>query len=109
MSAALRRIAVVALVGAALPALAEKKALPPSERIDLNRAPVTELMRLPGVGQKRAQALVAHRQRSPLRRPEDVLRVKGFGPGWLRRVKGSVTVGGAPAAPPAAVAASDRS
>ncbi len=94
--ALLRRLAAIALVLAASPALAEKKALAPGERIDLERAPVTELMRLPGVGQKRAQALVAYRQRSPLRRPEDVLKVKGFGPGWLRKVKGNVTVGGAP-------------
>ena len=97
MSALSRGVLVAALLLASRPALAAKKALSPSERIDLNRAPVTELMRLPGVGQARAQALVAHRQRSPLRRPEDVLKVKGFGPGWLRKVKGNVTVGGAPA------------
>jgi competence protein ComEA len=97
VSALLRRIVVAALVLAAVPALAAKKALSPSERIDLNRAPVTELMRLPGVGQKKAQALVAHRQKAPFRRPEDVLQVKGFGPGWLQKVKGNVTVGGAPA------------
>jgi competence protein ComEA len=100
VSALLRRVLVAALLLGALPAIAAKKELSPSERIDLNRAPVTELMRLPGVGQKRAQALVAHRQKSPLRRPEDVLQVKGFGPGWLRKVKGNVTVGGAPAPAP---------
>jgi competence protein ComEA len=104
VSALLRRIVVAALILAAAPALAAKKALPPSERIDLNRAPVTELMRLPGVGQKKAQALVAYRQKTPFRRPEDVLQVKGFGPGWLQKVKGNVTVGGAPAATPAAAA-----
>ena len=100
MSALLARALVAALLLAALPALAAKKELSPSERIDLNRAPVTELMRLPGVGQKRAQALVAHRQKSPLRRPEDVLQVRGFGPGWLDKVKKNVTVGGAPAPAP---------
>ena len=47
-----------------------------------------------------ARALVAHRQKSPLRRPEDVLQVRGFGPGWLDKVKKNVTVGGAPAPAP---------
>ena len=67
MSAFLRATLVGAALVAAAPALAAKKALAPGERIDLARAPVTELMRLPGVGQKKAQALVAYRQRMPLR------------------------------------------
>jgi competence protein ComEA len=95
---------LVAALLAAAPALAAKKALAAGERIDLNRAPVTELMRLPGVGLKKAQALVAHRQRSPFRKPEDVLQVKGFGPGWLQKVKGNVTVAGAPTVGASAVA-----
>ncbi len=99
---ALHAAVAAGLLLAAAPALAAKKALAPGERIDLNRAPVTELMRLPGVGQKKAQAIVAHRQRSPFRRPEDVLQVKGFGPGWLQKTRANVTVGGAPATAAAA-------
>ena len=79
----------------AAPAVTAKAALGPGERIDLNRAPLSELLRLPGVGRKKAEALVAYRERSPLLRPEDAALVRGFGPGWLRRVKGSVTVGDA--------------
>jgi len=102
------RALALALAGALLaplPAAAAKKSLPPGERIDLNRASVTELMRLPGVGEKRAQAIVAHRAKQPFRRLEDVLAVKGLGPAWLGKVKASVVVGAvAPAgtAPPAA-------
>jgi competence protein ComEA len=84
---------------------AGKKALPAGERVDLNRASVTELMRLPGVGEKRAQAIVAHRTKQPFRRAEDVLAVKGLGPAWFAKVKGNLQVGGAAAAPPAAAAA----
>jgi len=104
VSAPLRGLALAAALLAASPALAAKKALAAGERIDLNRAPVTELMRLPGVGLKKAQALVARRQRSPFRRPEDVLQVKGFGPGWLQKAKGNITVAGAPTAGASAVA-----
>ena len=97
---ALGALALSAALLAASPALAAKKALPPGERIDLNRASVSELMRIPGVGEKRAQAIVAHRQRQPFRRAEDVLLVKGLGPAWFAKVKGSLAVAPAPAAPP---------
>jgi competence protein ComEA len=86
----------------ALPALAAKKPLGAGERIDLNRASVGELMRLPGVGQKKAQAIVSHRAKAPFQRPEDVVQVKGLGPAWFAKVKPNVTAGGgAPAAPAA--------
>lgn len=104
MSGRARALVVAAALLAALPALAAKKALPPGQRIDLNRASVAELMRLPGVGQKRAQAIVAHRTKQPFRRPEDVLAVKGLGPAWLAKVKGSVQVDGAAPAPAAPAA-----
>jgi competence protein ComEA len=98
-----RLLAALAVAAALLgpgPALAARKALPPGERVDLNRASVTELMRLPGVGEKRAQAIVAFRAKQPFRRVEDVLAVKGLGPAWLQKVKQSVVVGAAaPQAP----------
>jgi competence protein ComEA len=95
-----KALAVALALLAASPALAAKKSLGPAERIDLNRASVSELMRLPGVGEKRAQAIVAHRQRSPFRRAEDVLLVKGLGPAWFGKVKANLSVGpAAPAAP----------
>ncbi len=96
MSTLSRTLAISAALLAAAPALAATKALSPGERIDLNRAAVTELMRLPGVGEKRAQAIVAHRTKQPFRRPEDVLAVKGLGRAWFAKVKGSLQVGGAP-------------
>jgi competence protein ComEA len=103
------RLVRAALLACALlaagPALAAGKSLPPGEKVDLNRASVTELMRLPGVGQKRAQAIVASRSKQPFRRVEDVLAVKGLGPAWLQKVKANVTVGAAQEAAPAPAAA----
>ncbi|BDG02175.1 ComEA family DNA-binding protein [Anaeromyxobacter oryzae] len=100
MSALARSLVAAALLVAAVPALAAKKPLGAGERIDLNRAGVTELMRLPGVGEKRAQAIVAARGKQPFRKPEDVLVVKGIGPAWLAKVRANVAVGAAPAAAP---------
>jgi len=89
-----RALALATSLLAASPALAGKRPLRPDERVDLNRAGLSELMRLPGVGEKRAQAILAHRERRPFRRTEDVLAVKGLGPAWFAKVKGHLSVGG---------------
>ncbi len=102
MRALAKSLLLAAALLAAFPALAAKKALPPGERVDLNRATVAELMRLPGLGEKRAQAIVAHRAKQPFRRAEDVLAVKGLGPSWFAKVKGNLQAGGAPAPAPVA-------
>jgi competence protein ComEA len=92
----LRLTVATAGLALALPALAAvttKKALGPNDRIDLNRASTVELMRLPGVGQRKAQAIVALRARQPFRKPEDVVAVKGLGPAWFAKVKAHLVVG----------------
>jgi competence protein ComEA len=94
-AALFRRVVLLAALLAATPALAAKKALPAGERLDLNRATVSELMRLPGVGQKKAQAIVAHRQKAPFRRPEDVMQVKGCGKGWFAKVRANLVASAA--------------
>jgi competence protein ComEA len=99
VSALARRLVVAAALVAATPAFAAKKELGPAERIDLNRATVSELMRLPGVGQRKAQAIVARRQKAPFRRPEEVMQVKGCGRSWFQKVKANLTAG-APSATP---------
>ncbi len=83
----------------ATPARAEKKPLGPGERVDLNSATSAELMRLPGVGKKRAEAIVASRDKRPFKKAEEVTRVKGCSPAWYAKVKGMVTVGDVAAAP----------
>lgn len=56
-------------------------------RIILNVANVSELTRLPGVGERRAEQIVALRERlGKFRRVTDLLRVKGIGPKSLRRL-----------------------
>ncbi|HYG68540.1 MAG TPA: helix-hairpin-helix domain-containing protein [Anaeromyxobacteraceae bacterium] len=101
MRPALRPLLAAAALLAASPALA-KPPLRPGERIDLNRASASELTRLPGIGAKRAQAIVALRTRRPFRTPADVLAVKGLGKEWFRRVKDHLV---ASPPPPATVAA----
>lgn len=96
-----RLLAALLALLAAGPALAAKKPLATGERIDLNRASVVELMRLPGVGRKKAEAIAAHRARAPYKRLEDLLAVKGISSGWLEKQRPHLAVGPAASAQPA--------
>jgi competence protein ComEA len=56
-------------------------------KVVLNRASAEELTKLPGVGMKRAQAIVALRTKlKRFKQPSDLLRVKGIGPRGLQRM-----------------------
>lgn len=56
------------------------------EVIDLNTASVADLTRLPGIGEKRAQAIVDYRESSgPFQSVEELTEVKGIGEGILPR------------------------
>ena len=83
--------AAVAAVLVATPAAA-KAPLRSGERIDLNRATVSELMRLPEIGRKRAEAIVAQRGRRPFRRVEDAAAVKGISAAWVARNRAVLAV-----------------
>jgi len=54
-------------------------------RVSLNRASLSELEALPGVGPKLARAIVAHRPY--VAQVEDLLRVPGIGPRTLERLR----------------------
>ena len=57
------------------------------EVIDLNTASVADLTRLPGIGEKRAQAIVDYRESSgPFQSVEELTEVKGIGEGILAQV-----------------------
>jgi competence protein ComEA len=61
--------------------------------IDLNRAAVGELVRLPGVGEATATAIVADRERNgPFGSVDDLVRVRGIGPAKLEAVREFVVV-----------------
>ena len=55
--------------------------------IDVNRAPVPELMLLPGIGRERAEQIVLHRVRhGPFAELADLAVVPGIGPVTLERM-----------------------
>src|ERR671937_808788 len=77
------------LAAAPSPALAGKAASgtaaaasPAGSHVNINTASVKELMTLDGVGRKVAEKIVQYREaHGPFKRPEDVRKVEGFGPG----------------------------
>jgi competence protein ComEA len=99
VSATARALALAFLLLSAGPAAAKGRPLAQGEKVDLNAAPVEELMRLPGVGRKRAEGIVALRSRRPLRRADDVAQVKGISPAWVAKNRAKLEVSAAAAAP----------
>jgi competence ComEA-like helix-hairpin-helix protein len=74
---------------AALPVPARASREVPVGRIDPNRATVSELVRLPGIGPALAGRIVADRdQHGAFPSPQALLRVRGIGPKTLDRIRG---------------------
>ncbi len=61
-------------------------------RIDINEASVEELCKLPGVGKKRAESIVAYRNRRRFTRPTQLLNIRGIGRKTLERMRPMVYV-----------------
>lgn len=77
-------------------ALAAKKPTPKlTGVVNLNQATPAQLDLLPGVGEKAAQRIVAHRQKQPFSRAEELVKVKGFGKKKYERLKPYLAVQGA--------------
>jgi len=81
---------------AAHPVLAEGAAAPNAgQSVNINQATTVELARLPRVGEKLADRIVAHRsQQGAFKRIEDLMEVKGVGEKMFALLKPYVAVSG---------------
>jgi len=63
-------------------------------KVILNRADASELRHLPGVGPKRAEAIVTLRAKlgGRFKRITDLLRVKGIGPKGMKKIEPHVVL-----------------
>jgi|GEM_PF-729562 competence ComEA-like helix-hairpin-helix protein len=72
---------------------AARQRRPPAQPVDLNRATAVELQQIPGIGPRRAAAIVRFRQKSgPFRRVEDLLAIRGFSTRMLEKIRPYVVV-----------------
>lgn len=63
------------------------------KKVNINTATAAELMELPGVGAKKAEAILDYRnQHGPFKRVNDLDRVKGIGPKMLAKMKPYVSL-----------------
>ena len=63
--------------------------------LNLNSATAAQLDLLPGVGEKAAQRIIEHRRKTPFTRPEELVKVKGFGKKKYEKLKPHLRVAGA--------------
>ena len=66
----------------------------PVATIDINQASARDFERLPGIGPKLAQQIVAYRQKhGPFRRVEDLMALRGIGLKKWKAIRPYITVG----------------
>lgn len=71
----------------------EKKTLPAPFSIDINRAAINDLMRLPGIGEKTAAKILQYRlDNGPFTSINGLLEVKGIGPVKLEKIRNFIFI-----------------
>lgn len=79
--------------GEALPVGDKSESPSTISRVDLNKASLEELMQLPGIGQDRAQAIIAYRQsHGGFASIEEITLVEGIGQATLERLKDLIMI-----------------
>ncbi len=58
-----------------------------SNKINLNTASKSELMRIPGVGEKTAEKIIEYRQSQKFSAPRDIMKIKGIGTKKYEKIK----------------------
>lgn len=61
-------------------------------KVNINRASLEELTRLPSVGESRAREIIAQREKSPFQKPEDIMKVSGIGQKTFDKMKDMISV-----------------
>ena len=83
--------AMILVAGASSAAPANDKG---SSLINVNTAAADALVVLPGIGPKKAEAIVLYREANgPFKTVDDLVQVKGIGPKTLEKLRPLITVG----------------
>lgn len=60
--------------------------------ININTAPLEELMTLPGIGESKAKNIITYREKTPFKSIEDIKNVEGIGESLYASIKENITV-----------------
>jgi len=60
---------------------------PNIQRVNLNTAAVKDLIKLPGIGNKKAAAIIEFRQQNELKNIEDLNQIKGFNDTLIEKIR----------------------
>jgi len=61
-------------------------------KVNINRADVSELMTLPGIGESKARAIVAYRQEHPFQSIDEIMNVSGIKEGSFEKIRDLITI-----------------
>ena len=95
LSSLLSLAGIAGLAGTSLAGQSEEKPSSTSElRVDINHADVTELSKLPGVGEQVAKRIIAYREENgPFEKAEELMNVRGIGEKSFLKLQPHVTLG----------------
>jgi len=92
----LASLGMVILVLGSAPLMGASKARNPQKAaisVNINKAPASELVKLPGIGPKKAERIVTTRKRiGGFKRVEDIMKVKGIGEKTFKRIRSMIRV-----------------
>jgi competence protein ComEA len=63
-------------------------------KVNINTASSSELMYLPGVGPKTADAIIEYRTRRPFKKSSDIIRIRGIGRKTFKKLRQYIVVNG---------------
>ena len=86
---------MVSLIMSGMAFSAKSEGMSGADKININAATVKELTALPGIGKKKAEAIIAYRtENGKFNSVDDLRKVKGVGKNIFEKIKGHITAEG---------------